>query len=125
MLQSSRTPLLHTLLKMWCVQTGRAINYVGSSSISPYSSQQSKTSLTDLIGAYSENCTTGINPPEIPTCCCMSGCANCVYIQYAVEMAEYLKDNGTTALKVIDAIEDESLKTFLKMEIEKILLKQK
>jgi len=55
----------------------------------------------------------------------MSGCANCVYIQYAMEMANYFKVNGTTALKVIDAIEDETLKAFLKVEIEHILLKQK
>jgi len=40
-------------------------------------------------------------------------------------MADYFKDNGTAALKVIDSVEDETLKTFLKMEIENILLKQK
>jgi len=40
-------------------------------------------------------------------------------------MADYFKDNGTAALKVIDTVEDETLKTFLKMEIEHILLKQK
>jgi len=42
-----------------------------------------------------------------------------------MEMANYFKVNGTTALKVIDAIEDETLKAFLKVEIEHILLKQK
>jgi len=95
------------------------------SSTSAYSSQQSKTSVTDAVAAHSENCATDINLPEVPTCCCMSGCANCVYIQYAMEMTDYFKDNGTSALKAIDAIEDEGVKTFLKMEIEHIILKQR
>ena len=129
MLQASRTPLLHILLKNQCVWTGSAVNCRTSSSdnscSSSYSSQQSNTSDADAVAADREICTTNINPPEIPTGCCMSGCANCVYIQYAVEMADYCKDGGTAALKVIDSIEDETLKTFLKMEIERALLMEK
>lgn len=83
---------------------------------SAYNSQESKLLMT--VASHNKS------PPEVPTCCCMSGCANCVYIQYAVEMADYFKDNGATALKIIDAIEDVTLKTFLKMEVEHIL-KQK
>jgi len=67
---------------------------------------------------------SNINPPEIPTCCCRSGCANCVYIQYAEEVADYFKHNSTAAMKFIRSIEDETLKTFLEMEIEHILLRQ-
>ena len=110
-------------------QTGSAVNcsagVTDNSSSSACSNQQSIISVTGGFAAHSEICTTNVNPPQIPTCCCMSGCANCVYIQYAMEMANYFKVNGTTALKVIDAIEDETLKAFLKVEIEHILLKQK
>jgi len=96
----------------------------GKSSSSSDNSQESKTPVTDVIAAHNEVCSANVNPPEVPTCCCMSGCANCVYIQYAIEMADYFKDDGVTALKVIDAIEDETLKTFLKMEIKHSLLMQ-
>jgi len=129
MLQSSRTALLHMLLKTHCVQTRSAMSTsAGSSdnsSSSVCSSCQSKTSIADVIAAHNENSTTVFNPPEIPTCCCMSGCAKCVYVQYVVEMVDCFKDNGTTALKVIDAIEDETMKSFLKMELEYILLRKK
>ena len=89
-----------------------------------YNSQGSDRSLKDVNEADNEASATNINPPEVPTCCCMSGCPNCVYLQYANEMADYIKDNGSAALKAIDAVEDESLKTFLKIEVEHMLLKQ-
>jgi hypothetical protein len=63
--------------------------------------------------------------PGIPEFCCMSGCPNCVYIQYAVEMASYYNDNGHRAMQVIDAIKDETLKAFIKMEVKEILLNPK
>ena len=62
-------------------------------------------------------------PPDVPVFCCGSGCANCVFIQYATEMAECFNDNGTSALKVVDALDDENLKAFLRVEIECLLKK--
>ena len=56
-------------------------------------------------------------PPEPPMDCCMSGCANCVWIQYAEELKGYYSDGTDRALKEIDTIENESLKAFLKLEL--------
>ncbi|GAB1599307.1 oxidoreductase-like domain-containing protein 1 [Argonauta hians] len=57
-------------------------------------------------------------PPDPPTDCCMSGCANCVWITYAEEMKKYYCSDGVEkALKEIEAIEDVSLKAFLKVEL--------
>lgn len=98
-----------------------------SSDNSSLSESNSQQSVMNKFGAQREISTSNsnTNPPEIPACCCMSGCANCVYIQYAAEVADYFKQNSTAALKFVDSIEDETLKTFLRMEIEHILLKQK
>jgi len=120
-LQSSRMPLLHSLLNTQYQHVRDAVTGNASSSYNSYSSIYNSQELKTSVPVASND----KSPPEVPTCCCMSGCVNCVYIQYAVEMADYFKDNGATALKVIDAIKDESIKTFLKMEVENILLKQK
>ena len=58
-----------------------------------------------------------IRIPEPPTTCCMSGCANCVWVEYAQELAELYKDGGRAAEKVMKAIEDPSLKIFLSLEL--------
>jgi len=80
----------------------------------------SLTNLSDRILAQHTKLCSDLPfvPPAVPDYCCMSGCANCVYLQYAVEMAECFGDNGATALKVIDAIEDETLRAFLRMEVQ-------
>lgn len=59
--------------------------------------------------------------PDEPTNCCMSGCENCVWIQYAQELTEMYKDSGTTAKKIIlEKITDPSMQVFLKMELNQI-----
>lgn len=55
-------------------------------------------------------------PPEPPDNCCMTGCANCVWLKYADELTEYYKDGGVLADEAIDSIKDPSLKAFLKMQ---------
>lgn len=57
-------------------------------------------------------------PPEPPVDCCMSGCANCVWIMYADEVRKYYeKDGNDRAKKEIDKIDNPSLKMFLKLEL--------
>ncbi|XP_050075946.1 oxidoreductase-like domain-containing protein 1 [Anopheles maculipalpis] len=59
-------------------------------------------------------------PPE-PTTCCMSGCQNCVWIQYAADLTKMLDDGGEKAREIVlEKISDPSLKMFLKMELQNI-----
>lgn len=56
-------------------------------------------------------------PPE-PDNCCMSGCANCVWIQYAQDLTDLYQVSGDTAKKIImKRIKDPSMQVFLKMEL--------
>lgn len=56
--------------------------------------------------------------PEEPTTCCMSGCANCVWLEYAEKLTEYYKDGGDLALKEInDNVTDSNIKAFLLHEL--------
>lgn len=55
--------------------------------------------------------------PPPPTDCCMGGCARCVWVLYAEELAQLYKDGGRAAEKVLEAIEDPSLKIFLSLEL--------
>ncbi|KAK7507876.1 hypothetical protein BaRGS_00000841 [Batillaria attramentaria] len=56
-------------------------------------------------------------PPEPPVDCCMSGCANCVWILYAEELKDYYSDGGEAARQALEQIENPSLKAFLKLEL--------
>ncbi|KXJ79869.1 hypothetical protein RP20_CCG027596 [Aedes albopictus] len=59
-------------------------------------------------------------PPE-PTTCCMSGCQNCVWIEYANELTKLLDDGGEQAREIVlQKITDPSLKMFLRMELQNL-----
>lgn len=55
--------------------------------------------------------------PPPPTDCCMSGCAKCVWLLYAEELVGIYRDGGEAAEKVLEAIDDPSLKIFLSLEL--------
>uniref|UniRef100_A0A1Q3G3W8 Oxidoreductase-like domain-containing protein n=1 Tax=Culex tarsalis TaxID=7177 RepID=A0A1Q3G3W8_CULTA len=62
-----------------------------------------------------------IELPEEPTNCCMSGCQNCVWIQYASELTKILNDGGEQAREIVlQKIADPSLKMFLRMELQNL-----
>ncbi|XP_006814745.1 uncharacterized protein LOC102801896 [Saccoglossus kowalevskii] len=56
-------------------------------------------------------------PPELPQHCCMSGCYNCVWIDYAEKLTEYYQDEGKHALEAVDKIEDMTVRAFIKMHL--------
>lgn len=56
--------------------------------------------------------------PPPPDNCCMSNCANCVWIVYAQELERMFHDGGATAKKLIlKKMEDPSMRAFLSMEL--------
>merc|ERR1712136_313273 len=61
-------------------------------------------------------------PPEEPPVglCCASGCANCVWLEYAKELLTYYDDEGVQAQQALKKISDPSLKAFLQFEFEAI-----
>ncbi|XP_062508353.1 oxidoreductase-like domain-containing protein 1 isoform X2 [Corticium candelabrum] len=66
---------------------------------------------TQMLGSY---CTVS-NEPPVP--CCMSGCANCVWIQHAENLIKTQRDGEKTVRQSIDNIQDENLKAFVKLEL--------
>ncbi|XP_017772023.1 PREDICTED: oxidoreductase-like domain-containing protein 1 [Nicrophorus vespilloides] len=56
--------------------------------------------------------------PEPPTTCCMSGCANCVWLDYVEKLSEYYKDGGEKAMKRIsEEVTDGNMRAFLMHEL--------
>jgi len=56
--------------------------------------------------------------PEEPTTCCMSGCANCVWIEYAQEVSKILGDGGESAKeRIMKKVQDPNLRAFLLLEL--------
>ena len=74
-----------------------------------------------LPSSESDSHSDQIQIPDPPTNCCMSGCANCVWITYAQELAQLYKDSGRAADSVMNAIDDPSLKMFLNLELKEKL----
>jgi len=73
--------------------------------------------LGQLIRQLTDCAPTGPLPPE-PTTCCMSGCANCVWIDYAEKLiAQYGNCPNSVTKDILAKIEDPSLKAFLEMEL--------
>lgn len=55
--------------------------------------------------------------PEAPTTCCMSGCPNCVWLDYAEKLSEYFKDGGKRAMEELnEKVSDENIKAFIMHE---------
>lgn len=59
--------------------------------------------------------------PEEPTDCCMSGCANCVWIQYAEELkSKFCSSDKELCEIIMNKISDPNMKMFLSMELDNL-----
>lgn len=60
-------------------------------------------------------------PPDLlepPTNCCMSGCANCVWVDYAEKLTKHFEDGGEKAQQlIIEQIDDPNMRAFLLTEL--------
>ncbi|GFO39346.1 oxidoreductase-like domain-containing protein 1 [Plakobranchus ocellatus] len=102
-------------------------NFVSSSNTLRKDSQSNLTSTPQSHDLQSKSTPSALKtvtvvpgkglPPEPPTTCCGTGCANCVWIAYAEELKEYYKDGGEQARKALENIDDQSLKMFIKLEL--------
>lgn len=65
-----------------------------------------------------DNSVSSIDDLTEPTNCCMSGCANCVWIQYAEKLSAVLEKSEVDVQKlIIDKVQDPNMKAFLSMEL--------
>lgn len=61
-----------------------------------------------------------------PTNCCMSGCGNCVWIQYAEELSSRLRGGSDVARDIImKEVQDTNMRSFLEMELRLLKLNKK
>ncbi|XP_011195439.2 oxidoreductase-like domain-containing protein 1 isoform X1 [Zeugodacus cucurbitae] len=82
--------------------------------------QPAKTVLNYILRIYGDKSGQIEIPPE-PTTCCMSGCANCVWIEYAETLSKLFEGNDEKARQIIlSKITDPNLKMFLSMELRNI-----
>ncbi|KAJ2945804.1 hypothetical protein O0L34_g4709 [Tuta absoluta] len=54
---------------------------------------------------------------EPPTTCCQSGCSTCVYIAWADALSAKMGKNPEIADKVLEMVNDPSMKAYLEMEL--------
>ena len=55
---------------------------------------------------------------DAPTNCCMSGCANCVWIEYAEKVSQLMNENDKDVQKIIlEKVQDPNMRAFLQMEL--------
>ncbi|CAH1389835.1 unnamed protein product [Nezara viridula] len=63
--------------------------------------------------------------PEPPTNCCMSGCANCVWIKYAEDLSKIFDDAENKVKEIIlSKVDDPNMKAFLLMELRSMKFKK-
>lgn len=91
---------------------------------SRFFSSDPPTDKQDGVVAEKEDPVTAEKDPDEPTTCCMSGCANCVWIEYAEVMAARYKDGGLRARQAIANIKDPMMKAFLTMELKSLEAKE-
>ncbi|KAG7210451.1 hypothetical protein KM043_011979 [Ampulex compressa] len=61
---------------------------------------------------------SSINDLTEPNNCCMSGCANCVWIEYAEKLSRILGDSNEDMQKLIlEKVQDPNMRAFLTMEL--------
>ncbi|KOC69362.1 Uncharacterized protein C17orf90 [Habropoda laboriosa] len=76
------------------------------------SSEENKTTKND------PNDSSSIDDMSEPTNCCMSGCTNCVWIQYAEKLTATLKKSDVDVQKLImEKVQDPNMRAFLSMEL--------
>jgi len=100
-----------------------------NSSKFPFSSVQCYNSLTQLrlctnrTGDQADTSAATNGPPAVPSTCCMSGCANCVWLDYAEEMVNFYEQRGEqmdfpSLLRDVEKnIDDPMIKAFITMEL--------